>query len=78
LDATYTPSTTRADAAANDVEPELRRIAELFDEMLEAFEDEDPVANANAVQTSCLSFAVVSASAAYLRRRGQPAGSSAP
>lgn len=49
----------------------LRRLDELtfaFEELVEAFEEEDPVANANGVQTGSLAFAIVSDVVSRLRR----------
>ncbi len=70
LDVPYVPA-SRATGELADTERaawELHAAAGRFDELLEELEDEDPVANANGVQTSCLAFAIVGASAAYLDR----------
>src|SRR5712691_1234621 len=69
LDIAYAPATGRTRGAPRDTESaarELHQAAEDLDELLEELEDEDPVANANGVQTSCLAFAIVGATAAYL------------
>lgn len=48
----------------------LRELADACEELVESFEDEDPVANANGVQTGSLAFAIVSHVASYLARLG--------
>jgi len=73
LDVPYVPATRQTSGAPSGTDRaarELHRAAGRFDELMEEFEDEDPVANANGVQTSCLAFAIVGATAAYLDRAG--------
>jgi len=73
LDMPYEPATGRMDATAPDTERaarELHAAGRRFDQLVEEFEDDDPVANANGVQASCLAFAIVGATAAYLDRLG--------
>lgn len=77
LDVPYTPAAVLTDAAPPDTASaarELHQVADRFDELLEDLEGDDPVANANGVQTSCLSFAIVGAAAAYLDRAHAAAG----
>lgn len=73
LDVPYEPAIGRTGAAPPDNERaarELHAAAGRFDELVAELEDDDPVANANGVQTSCLAFAIVGATAAYLDRLG--------
>ncbi|GAC1493222.1 MAG: hypothetical protein NVS1B1_11050 [Candidatus Limnocylindrales bacterium] len=46
----------------------LHELADAFEELVEDFEGDDPVRNANGVQTGSLAFAVTGATAAWLRR----------
>ena len=50
------------------IEGLLRDLTDAFEQLVETFEDEDPVRNANGVQTGSLAFAVIGATAARLRR----------
>lgn len=68
LDVPYAPVAGPAYPAPDRAARELHRAADRFDELLEELEADDPVANANSVQTSCLAFAIVGATAAYLDR----------
>lgn len=72
LDTPYAPASKRAAERPPDTKRAAGRLheaADRFEELLEALEDDDPVVNANGVQTSCLAFAIVGATAAYLDRR---------
>ena len=76
LDTPYVPGalpTVSGPAETDRAARDLHRAAGSFDELMEELEDEDPVANANGVQTSCLAFAIVGATAAYLDRHGATA-----
>jgi hypothetical protein len=73
LDERYAPAIVSTQATGS-AEQRLRLIADAFDGLLETFEEEDPVAYANAIQTSSLSFAIVSATASYLRRAARGLG----
>ncbi len=71
LDEPYRPAPASARTAAAELPHLLRRLDELaraFEELVETFEDEDPVANANGVQTGSLGFAIVSDAHSRLRR----------
>lgn len=70
LDIPYVPGREATGALADTerASRDLHAAAGGFDELLEELEDDDPVANANGVQTSCLAFAIVGATAAYLDR----------
>lgn len=71
LDSPYVPATPRSATPPPETAiaaRELHETADRFDELLEDLEGDDPVANANGVQTSCLAFAIVGATAAYLDR----------
>jgi len=73
LDVPYAPATGRISEETPETEraaQELHEAAGSFDLLMEEFEEDDPVANANGVQTSCLAFAIVGATAAYLDRVG--------
>jgi len=54
------------------LEQRLRDLTDAFAELVEEFEEEDPVRNANGVQAGSLAFAVVGATAARLRRLAAP------
>lgn len=71
LDVPYAPVTPRSVTPPPETAiaaRELHDTADRFDELLEDLEGDDPVANANGVQASCLAFAIVGATAAYLDR----------
>lgn len=70
LDDPYVPGvrTTALPTDPGSIEGRLRDLADAFEQLVEAFEDEDPVRNANGVQTGSLAFAVIGATAARLRR----------
>lgn len=53
------------------IESRLRDLADSLEELIEDFEEEDPVRNANGVQTGSLAYAIVSGTAARLRRLGR-------
>ena len=58
------------------LEQRLRDLTDAFADLVEEFEEEDPVRNANGVQTGSLAFAVTGATAARLRRIAAAAGAS--
>lgn len=70
LDDPYVPNVrvaaVQADAGA--LERRLRELADEFEELIEDLEGDDPVRNANGVQTGSLAFAITGATAARLRR----------
>jgi hypothetical protein len=46
----------------------VRKLADSLEALVESFEQEDPIANANGVQAGSLAYAVASATAAYFER----------
>jgi hypothetical protein len=64
------PYRAREADAPGDGLSRLRELADELEALIESFEDEDPVANANGVQTGSLAFAIVSHAASYLTRLG--------
>lgn len=70
LDEPYVPAPPHAAARreARAVADRLGALTDAFEELVEAFEDEDPLANANGVQAGSLAFAIVGAAASHLRR----------
>jgi len=74
LDDPYVPR-ARTSGLPDDpgsVERRLRDLTDAFEQLVEAFEEDDPVRNANGVQTGSLAFAVIGATAARLRRLAPP------
>jgi hypothetical protein len=70
LDDPYVPR-ARTSGLPDDpgsVERRLRDLTDAFEQLVEAFEEDDPVRNANGVQTGSLAFAIMGATAAWLRR----------
>jgi len=73
LDEPYRPAVVATSSGPADLSRTLRRLDELtraFEELVESFEDDDPVANANGVQTGSLAFAIVGDALSRLRRLG--------
>jgi hypothetical protein len=75
LDDPYVPRARTARTAGppddlGSVERRLRGLTDAFEALVEEFEEEDPVRNANGVQTGSLAFAITGATAARLRRLG--------
>lgn len=68
LDTPYAPAPRSASHAGGPGERRLEKLADRLEALIEEFEDDDPVRNANGVQTGSLAFAVVGATASYLRR----------
>ena len=50
------------------LERRLHELTDAFEELVEDLEGDDPVRNANGVQTGSLAFAITGATAAWLRR----------
>ncbi|MHB8631566.1 MAG: hypothetical protein ACYC9W_06530 [Candidatus Limnocylindria bacterium] len=77
LDDPYVPR-TRSSAPPADLgaaERRLRDLTDAFEELVEEFEEDDPVRNANGVQTGSLAFAITGATAARLHRLAASPGS---
>ena len=77
LDDPYVPRARTARSAGppddlGSIERRLHDVTDAFEALVEEFEDEDPVRNANGVQTGSLAFAITGATAARLRRIGAP------
>lgn len=74
LDDPYVPRARMSglESDPGPLEQRLRKLTDAFAELVEEFEEEDPVQNANGVQTGSLAFAVVGATAARLRRLAAP------
>lgn len=70
LDEPYVPRPElpagRGDAGA--LEGRLHELTDAFEELVQDFEGDDPVRNANGVQTGSLAFAITGATAARLHR----------
>lgn len=63
------PAVSRGDRVApGDGVVRLRALADAFETLVEAFEGEDPVANAEGVQVASLAFAILGATAARIER----------
>ena len=70
LDDPYVPRLRMAEVQGNTgaLERRLHELTDRFEELVEDFEGDDPVRNANGVQTGSLAFAITGATAARLRR----------
>lgn len=74
LDEPYRPRPAAAVAGADGTLAALAQLTDAFEELVEALEDDDPVRNANGVQTGSLAFAIVSDAASRLRRLASAQG----
>jgi hypothetical protein len=74
LDDPYVPraGTARPPDDLGSAERRLRDLTDAFEALVEEFEEDDPVRNANGVQTGSLAFAITGATAARLRRLDAP------
>ena len=70
LDQRYVPRARSFELPADpaSIARRLRELTDAFEELIEEFEEDDPVRNANGVQTGSLAFAIMGATAAWLRR----------
>ncbi len=67
------------DAAAGEArKSSAPTLVDAFEQLVESFEEANPVANANAVQMGSVALALVSATAPYLRRLGGLSSRAAP
>lgn len=60
--------------APSDAISTLRQLADAFEQLVETFEDEDPIQLASGVQVGSLAFAILGAAAARLERQAPRQG----